>query len=78
MTQIRLSYIIVFLFLFGCDEPIKNKITFPYKISSETTYITEPLYKDGLPDYSAYMNLKYGKGVVPAQNAGIDFIKLFG
>lgn len=41
-------------------------------VSPETTYITEPLAEDGLPDYKAYVQNKYGKDVTPENNAVVS------
>ncbi|MFV2067910.1 MAG: hypothetical protein ACC645_13135 [Pirellulales bacterium] len=38
-------------------------------ISRATTYITQPLTEDGLPDYVAYLREKHGAGVTPENNA---------
>ena len=38
-------------------------------VSKETTYITEPLRKDGYPDYIRYINDKLSEGVTPDNNA---------
>ncbi|MCG6154941.1 hypothetical protein [Rubinisphaera margarita] len=38
-------------------------------ISRETTFITEPLDEDGLPDYVAAWNRRMGEGVTPENNA---------
>ena len=47
-------------------------------ISRETTYITEPLAEDGLPDYEAYVWNKYGKGVTPENNAAVPIWRAVG
>jgi hypothetical protein len=49
--------------LFGPNPPII--------ISRETTYITEPLGADGLPDYERYIRELSRKGVTPANNAAV-------
>ena len=40
-------------------------------ISAETTYIIEPLRKDGYPDYVAALNLRCSQGVNPTNNAAV-------
>ncbi|NOY42151.1 MAG: hypothetical protein GXP26_09985 [Planctomycetes bacterium] len=40
-------------------------------VSKETTFITEPLGPDGLPDFSAYILARDGKGVTPENNAAV-------
>ncbi len=42
-------------------------------ISKETTYITEPLRKDGYPDYIAALNQRASEGVTPENNAAVLF-----
>jgi len=49
--------------LFGPNPPII--------VSRETTYITEPLGPDGLPDYRQYVREKYREGVTPDNNAAV-------
>ena len=43
----------------------------PFTISKSTTYITAPLGPDGFPDYLAFVNERYGKGVTPENNAAV-------
>ncbi len=44
-------------------------------VSKETTWLTEPLADDGLPDYAAYL-LKQGRqGVTPENNGAIPFLQ---
>jgi len=52
-----------FLQLFG----LKGRIV----VSKETTFITEPLGPDGLPDFSAYILERDGAGVTPENNAAV-------
>ena len=40
-------------------------------VSKETTYITEPLGPDGLPDYEAYLLQQGSEGVTPENNAAV-------
>jgi len=40
-------------------------------VSKETTFITEPLGPDGLPDYEAYLLEQGSKGVTPENNAAV-------
>ena len=47
-------------------------------ISKETTYITEPLRKDGYVDYVATLNERASKGVTPENNAAVLFWKAVG
>ncbi len=47
-------------------------------ISRETTYITEPLRKDGYPDYVAVLNRQCSEGVTPENNSAVLFWKAVG
>ena len=47
-------------------------------ISKETTYITEPLRKDGYPDYVAVLNRRCSEGVTPENNSAVLFWKAMG
>ena len=47
-------------------------------ISKETTYITEPLRKDGYVDYVAALNERFRAGVTPENNAAVPFWKAMG
>ena len=47
-------------------------------ISKETTYITDPLRKDGYPDYVAALNQICSKGVTPENNAAVLFWQAVG
>jgi type II secretory pathway pseudopilin PulG len=49
--------------LFGPNPPIL--------VSPQTTYITEPLGPDGLPDYEQYVLELYRDGVTPENNAAV-------
>ncbi|MCA9100517.1 MAG: hypothetical protein KDA63_05165 [Planctomycetales bacterium] len=50
----------------------------PIRLSRQTTYITAPLADDGLPDYVAYLNDKYGEGVTPENNATVLLVRATG
>lgn len=50
----------------------------PVVLSKETTYITEPLRKDGLPDYLAALNQRNSKDVTPENNAAVLFWRAMG
>jgi hypothetical protein len=43
----------------------------PLKVSRETTYITQPLDPDGLPDYEQYVWNQQKQGVTPESNAAV-------
>lgn len=49
-----------------------------FTIGKETTYVTGPLGKDGLIDYTAAVNERLGKGVTPANNAVVLIWRAFG
>ncbi len=49
-----------------------------HTISKETTYITEPLRKDGSVDYVAALNQRFSQGVTPENNAAVLFWKAVG
>src|SRR5260370_37938042 len=42
-----------------------------FTVSPETTYITEPLDKDGYPDYVTALNQRLSQGVTPENNANV-------
>lgn len=48
------------------------------KVSKETTFITEPLNAEGLPDYEKALDDRSRKGVTPENNAAIPFWRAFG
>ncbi len=50
----------------------------PFTISKETTYIVEPLDKDGYPDYVEALNRHYSKGVTPENNAAVPCWRAMG
>jgi hypothetical protein len=50
----------------------------PIRLSKQTTYITEPLGDDGLPDYVAYLNAKYSEGVTAENNAAVLLLQAMG
>lgn len=47
-------------------------------ISRDTTYITEPLDGDGLPDYVAALNRRFGEGVTSDNNAVVILLEAWG
>jgi len=60
-------------------EGVKEKKPFvAVTISRETTYITQPLRKDGYVNYVAALNQRIGAGVTPANNAAVLFLKAMG
>ncbi len=56
------------------SQPAQVAVT----ISKETTYITEPLRKDGYLDYVAALNRRSSQGVTPENNAAVLFWKAVG
>lgn len=56
------------LFMFGPDPPIR--------VAKETTYLTEPLADDGLPDYVAALIDEGREGVTPENNGALPFLEV--
>jgi hypothetical protein len=52
-----------------CDRSGKPYV--PFRISKESTFVTEPLQADGYPDYVAALNRQYSEGVTPDNNAAV-------
>src|SRR5690606_8880488 len=44
-------------------------------VSKETTWLTEPLADDGLPDYAAYLLEQGREGVTPENNGAVPFLQ---
>jgi hypothetical protein len=57
-------------------EPPSRELRFT--VAKETTYITEPVGRDGSVDYVEALNRHYGKGVTPENNAAVPFLRAFG
>ena len=64
-------------FAFDPPKPVKP-IKPIFKMSRETTYITEPLDKDGYPDYETALNEKLRGTIKPENNACILLWKAIG
>lgn len=69
--------------LAGCSrtshsETLSEKPDVPFTISNETTYITNPLWPDGYPNYIAALDRRYSKGVTPENNASVLLWKALG
>ena len=60
------------------DAQVAQKFRVLVTISRETTYITEPLRKDGYPDYVAALDQQFSAGVTPENNAAVLFWKALG
>ncbi|MEX0715462.1 MAG: hypothetical protein WD066_02700 [Planctomycetaceae bacterium] len=58
--------------------PTANPGKVPFTISKETTYVTEPLRADGLPDYAAALDAMAGEGVTPENNAVVSYWRAIG
>jgi hypothetical protein len=58
--------------------PSPNKPEAAVTISKQTTYITEPLRKDGYVNYVAALNRHLRAGVTPENNAAVPFLKAMG
>lgn len=48
----------------------------PIRVSRETTYLTEPLAADGLPDYRAAMLAAMGPAPTPEDNAAVELLQV--
>ena len=57
---------------------LRQKAMVLITISKQTTYITEPLRKDGYVNYVAALNQRFGTGVTPKNNAAVSFLKAMG
>jgi hypothetical protein len=65
--------------LFAKEPPPAQSAARPrITISKETTYITEPLRPDGLPDYVAALNQHCSRGVTSENNAAVPFWQAMG
>jgi hypothetical protein len=78
-----LAFVAVGTFVWAGDpspgkKPPEKKAGPAFTLSKETTYITEPLRKDGYPDYIAALNQLQSKGVTPENNAAVMFWKAAG
>jgi len=60
----------------GTQSPKKPYVAIT--ISKETTYITEPLRKDGYVNYVAALNERFRAGVTHENNAAVPFLKAMG
>src|SRR5262249_23286458 len=49
-----------------------------FPVGKETTYITEPLDKEGYLDYETALNDRLGKGITPEKNANVLIWKALG
>jgi membrane protease YdiL (CAAX protease family) len=60
------------------DQVMARLYLTSHTISKETTYLTEPLRKDGSVDYVAALNRRFSKGVTPENNSAVLFWKAVG
>jgi len=60
------------------EEKPKEKTGPLFTISKETTYITEPLRKNGYPDYAAGLDKRLSQGVTPENNSLVAILKIIG
>src|ERR1051326_5404127 len=58
--------------------PAEDKPTPKLPLGKETTYITEPLDKDGYLDYESALNDRLGKGITSEKNANVLLWKALG
>ena len=56
------------------SQPAQVAVT----ISKETTYVVEPLRRDGYPDYVTALNRRSSQDVTPENNAAVPFLKAIG
>jgi hypothetical protein len=70
-----LSPVPLFLFLF---LPAEDKPTPKLPLGKETTYVTEPLDKEGYIDYETALNQRLGKGIAMEKNANVLIWKALG
>jgi hypothetical protein len=56
------------------SQPAQVAVT----ISRETTYLIEPLRRDGYPDYVNALNRRSSQGVTPENNAAVPFLEAIG
>ncbi len=60
--------LLLLLFISGCQLLGSNP---KIRVSKQTTYISEPLRADSLPDYEEYLRQKLREGVTPENNAAV-------
>lgn len=48
------------------------------RVSAETTYLTEPVTEEGVVDYTAGGNARYGKKISPERNAAMGLVDALG
>jgi len=70
--------IVVILFVYLVLDFFWNGSDIRKHISKETTFITEPLRKDGYPDYVIALVREMTKGITPENNAAVLFWKAIG
>src|SRR4029079_2038790 len=63
-------FVVLFLFLFQLFGPSPQVY-----VSKKTTYITEPLRRDGLPDYERYLLEQAREGITPENNAAVLLVR---
>jgi hypothetical protein len=68
MTRVALLALAVFAV---ADENHPKKDKPKFTIGKETTFVTEPLDKDGYVDYSTALNKALSKGITPKTNANV-------
>jgi hypothetical protein len=71
-------------FLVGCcllsalSPAGRGEDALPFRISPETTYVTEPLTPTGLVDYVAWLNRDLSRGITPETNAAVLYWQVMG
>jgi hypothetical protein len=72
-VRVTIPPLLLFALLAADDKPAPK-----FPLGKETTYITEPLDKDGYLDYQAALNDRLGKGITPEKNANVLLWKALG
>src|SRR5690606_34800765 len=71
-----LSWLLTALFVLLAWLMIAYRLPGPaIVVSRETTFLTDPLHADGLPDYTRQLLDKEREGVTPANNGAIPFLQ---
>ena len=94
VSVIGLAAVLAWVNLAVCQEQLKKQLPaskplanakgpqasrhVPMTISKETTYITEPLRKDGYVDYLAALNQRCRAGVTKENNVAVPFLQAMG
>ncbi|QDV72834.1 hypothetical protein Spa11_10160 [Botrimarina mediterranea] len=61
----------IITWLTACNSGTANEPPKPIEVSVETTFITEPIASDGLPDYAGAVLNRLGRDVKPEDNGAV-------